>query len=130
MQVSSQSNEFKKVADLAELKEAVAQASNEGRMVMVDLYADWCVACKEFEHYTFPDAKVQSEFSHYQLIQVDLTNSDNKTIELMEEYTVFGLPSILFFNTQGKELTTQRVTGFLNAEDFAKHLAIVRASAQ
>ena len=130
MQVSSQSNEFKKVADLAELKEAVAQASNEGRMVMVDLYADWCVACKEFEHYTFPDAKVQSEFSHYQLIQVDLTNSDNKTIELMEEYTVFGLPSILFFNTQGKELTTQRVTGFLNAEDFAKHLATVRASAQ
>ncbi|MBD0411141.1 protein-disulfide reductase DsbD [Pseudoalteromonas distincta] len=130
VQVSSQSNEFKKVADLAELKEAVAQASNEGRMVMVDLYADWCVACKEFEHYTFPDAKVQSEFSHYQLIQVDLTNSDNKTIELMEEYTVFGLPSILFFNTQGKELTTQRVTGFLNAEDFATHLATVRASAQ
>lgn len=130
VQVSSQSNEFKKVADLAELKEAVAQASNEGRMVMVDLYADWCVACKEFEHYTFPDAKVQSEFSHYQLIQVDLTNSDNKTIELMEEYTVFGLPSILFFNTQGQELSMQRVTGFLNAVDFAKHLAIVRASAQ
>ncbi|MEL0656197.1 protein-disulfide reductase DsbD [Pseudoalteromonas issachenkonii] len=130
VQVSSQSNEFKKVADLAELKEAVAQANDEGRMVMVDLYADWCVACKEFEHYTFPDAEVQSQFSHYQLIQVDLTNSDNKTIELMEEYTVFGLPSILFFNTQGKELTTQRVTGFLNAEDFAKHLATVRASAQ
>ncbi|MBH0038792.1 protein-disulfide reductase DsbD [Pseudoalteromonas sp. SWN166] len=130
VQVSSQSNEFKKVADLAELKEAVAQANDEGRMVMVDLYADWCVACKEFEHYTFPDAQVQSEFSHYQLIQVDLTDSDNKTIELMEEYTVFGLPSILFFNTQGKELSTQRVTGFLNADDFAKHLATVRASAQ
>ena len=57
------------------LKEAVAQANDEGRLVMVDLYADWCVACKEFEHYTFPDAKVQSEFSHYQLIQIDLTDS-------------------------------------------------------
>jgi len=121
---------FKRVADLAELKNAVAQANDEGRLVMVDLYADWCVACKEFEHYTFPDAKVQSEFNYYQLIQIDLTNSDNKTIELMDEYTVFGLPSILFFDTQGKELTTQRVTGFLNAEDFAKHLARVRASAQ
>ena len=130
VQVSSQNNEFKQVADLAELKEAVAQANDEGRLVMVDLYADWCVACKEFEHYTFPDAKVQSEFSHYQLIQIDLTESDNKTIELMEEYTVFGLPSILFFNTRGQELSMQRVTGFLNAEDFAKHLAVVRASAQ
>ena len=130
VQVSSQNNEFKQVANLTELKEAVSQANDEGRLVMVDLYADWCVACKEFEHYTFPDAKVQSEFSHYQLIQIDLTESDNKTIELMEEYTVFGLPSILFFNTQGQELSTQRVTGFLNAEDFAKHLAVVRASAQ
>lgn len=128
--INTQTNEFKKVADLAELKEAVAQASDEGRMVMVDLYADWCVACKEFEHYTFPDAKVQSEFNHFQLIQVDLTSSDNSTIELMEEYTVFGLPSILFFNTQGEELSTQRVTGFLNADDFATHLAAVRASAQ
>ncbi|MDO6464993.1 protein-disulfide reductase DsbD [Pseudoalteromonas carrageenovora] len=127
---NTQTNEFKKVADLAELKEAVAQASDEGRMVMVDLYADWCVACKEFEHYTFPDAKVQSEFNYFQLIQVDLTSSDNSTIELMEEYTVFGLPSILFFNTQGEELSTQRVTGFLNADDFATHLAAVRASAQ
>ena len=130
LQTTMQSNEFKHVANLAELKQAVSQANSEGRMVMVDLYADWCVACKEFEHYTFPDPQVQSEFSHYQLIQIDLTQSDNETIELMEAYSVFGLPSILFFNTQGEELSTQRVTGFLNADDFAKHLAAVRASAE
>ncbi|CAD2225878.1 Thiol:disulfide interchange protein: activator of DsbC [Pseudoalteromonas sp. 3J6] len=130
LQTTTQSNEFKHVANLAELKQAVSQANSEGRMVMVDLYADWCVACKEFEHYTFPDPQVQSEFSHYQLIQIDLTQSDNETIELMEAYSVFGLPSILFFNTQGEELSTQRVTGFLNADDFAKHLAAVRASAE
>ncbi len=130
LQTTSQNNEFKHVANLAELKQAVSQANSEGRMVMVDLYADWCVACKEFEHYTFPDPQVQSEFSHYQLIQIDLTQSDNETIELMEAYSVFGLPSILFFNTQGEELSAQRVTGFLNADDFAKHLAAVRASAE
>lgn len=128
MQVSAQSNEFKQVANLTELKAAVAHANEQGRLIMVDLYADWCIACKEFEHYTFPDAKVQNEFSHFELIQVDLTDSDNKTIELMEEYTVFGLPSILFFNTQGEELSAQRVTGFLNADDFAQHLSTVRAS--
>ncbi|MDP2566009.1 protein-disulfide reductase DsbD [Pseudoalteromonas marina] len=130
VQVNSQKNEFKHVANLAELKVAVDDANKQGRLVMVDLYADWCVACKEFEHYTFPDENVQKKFSHYQLIQIDLTESDSKTIELMEEYDVFGLPSILFFNTQGQELSTLRVTGFLNAEDFAKHLATVRASAQ
>ena len=128
--VSQQSNEFKQVANLTELKKAVAEANQQGKLVMVDLYADWCVACKEFEHYTFPDPNVQSEFSYYQLIQIDLTQSDETTIELMEEFTVFGLPSILFFNTQGQELSSKRVTGFLNADDFATHLAAVRASAQ
>lgn len=128
--INEQTQTFKQVANLAELKKAINDASADDRLVMVDLYADWCVACKEFEHYTFPDAKVQSEFSHFELIQIDLTESDDKTIELMEEYTVFGLPSILFFDTQGEELAAQRVTGFLNAEDFANHLASVRSSAK
>lgn len=127
--VANKANTFKLVANLAELKEAVAEANQNGQLVMVDLYADWCVACKEFERYTFPDEQVQKEFAHYQLIKVDLTQSNNKTIEVMQEYSVFGLPSILFFNTQGKELDTLRVTGFLNANDFAQHLGRVRASA-
>ncbi|MBQ4832711.1 protein-disulfide reductase DsbD [Pseudoalteromonas sp. MMG010] len=125
-----QENTFTKVADLAQLKTAVAKANKQGMPVMVDLYADWCVACKEFEHYTFPQAQVQSEFKHFTLIQIDLTQSDNETIEVMDEYSVFGLPSILFFNTQGKELNDLRVTGFLNADDFANHLSRVRANAQ
>ncbi|MGO3300138.1 MAG: protein-disulfide reductase DsbD, partial [Pseudoalteromonas sp.] len=77
---STSEQTFKQVANLAELKQAISDASANDRLVMVDLYADWCVACKEFEHYTFPDAKVQSEFSHFELIQVDLTESDDKTI--------------------------------------------------
>ena len=122
----SQSHKFKLVANLAELKLAINEANDEGRMVMVDLYADWCVACKEFEKYTFPEPSVQDEFAHFELLKIDLTESDETTIEVMEEYTVFGLPSILFFNTQGEELAAQRVTGFLNADDFAQHLAEVR----
>ncbi len=122
----SQSHNFKLVANLAELKQAINEANDEGRMVMVDLYAEWCVACKEFEKYTFPEPSVQDEFAHFELLKIDLTESDETTIEVMEEYTVFGLPSILFFNTQGEELAAQRVTGFLNADDFAQHLAKVR----
>ncbi|MCO7249415.1 protein-disulfide reductase DsbD [Pseudoalteromonas sp. Ps84H-4] len=129
-QAEVQTHGFRQVANLSELKEEIAKASSEGRLAMVDLYADWCVACKEFEHYTFPDAKVQEQFAHFELIQIDLTESDAKTIELMEEYTVFGLPSILFFDSQGNELLEQRVTGFLNAKDFAEHLAKVRNTAK
>ncbi|CAM3858153.1 MULTISPECIES: protein-disulfide reductase DsbD [Pseudoalteromonas] len=121
---------FKLVADLAELQQAIEDASSDGRLVMVDLYADWCVACKEFEKYTFPDTKVQGEFANFELLKIDLTESDDTTIAVMEEFTVFGLPSILFFDTKGEELAAQRVTGFLNAKDFAEHLVDVKNSAK
>ncbi|BDF95669.1 hypothetical protein KAN5_25070 [Pseudoalteromonas sp. KAN5] len=73
---------------------------------------------------------MQGEFANFELLKIDLTESDDTTIAVMEEFTVFGLPSILFFDTKGEELAAQRVTGFLNAKDFAEHLVDVKNSAK
>ncbi|MFC0117500.1 protein-disulfide reductase DsbD [Pseudoalteromonas xiamenensis] len=117
-----QKGEFTLVANLEELDKAVAQANAEGKVAMVDLYADWCVACKEFEKYTFPTPKVQKAFENYALFKLDLTESDERTIKIMETFQVFGLPSILFFDANGDELPQYRVTGFVREEAFATHL--------
>lgn len=115
--------EFIKINDLAELERTIASANSEGKSVMLDLYADWCIACKEFEKYTFPDAQVQQALKNTVLLQIDLTDlgkaSNN---EFMSHFEVFGLPSILFFDLQGKELDKQRVTGFMGAKEFAVHV--------
>lgn len=114
---------FLKVANLAELQQRVKLANNEGKTVMVDLYADWCIACKEFEKYTFPKPQVQQALANTVLLQMDLTDMgkpENKVI--MQEFDIFGLPSILFFDLNGKELSQQRVTGFMGAEQFARHI--------
>ena len=90
---------------------------------MVDLYADWCIACKEFEKYTFPKPEVQKALANSVLVQIDLTDmglDENK--EIMKHFNVFGLPSILFFDLQGQELSQQRVTGFMEASLFADHI--------
>lgn len=50
--------DFTRIHNVDELNSALAQA--KGKPVMLDLYADWCVACKEFEKYTFSDPQVQS----------------------------------------------------------------------
>lgn len=114
--------EFIKVTTLDDLKKEIMAANELGKLVMFDLYADWCVACKEFEKYTFPDPKVKEKLEDFVLIQADLTESNNTTISFMEEFTVFGLPTILFFDRQGKELTNHRVTGFQDADAFSAHL--------
>ncbi|MDN3653700.1 protein-disulfide reductase DsbD [Thalassotalea ponticola] len=114
---------FVHVNNLAELQQQIAIANQQGLTVMVDLYADWCIACKEFEQYTFPKANVQQALANSVMIQIDLTDTGNdESIELMQHFNVFGLPSILFFDTQGNELTQQRVTGFMAADPFAAHI--------
>ena len=114
---------FTQVATLQELEVAIANANKQGKTVMLDLYADWCIACKEFEKYTFPDEKVQSALANSVLLQIDLTETgSDENIELMENFDVFGLPSILFFDLQGNELSQQRITGFMGAEEFSAHI--------
>lgn len=114
---------FNKVKTLNELLTEVEKANSQGKTVMVDLYADWCIACKEFEEYTFNDSKVQKALSNSLLIQIDMSDFDSiDNAEFAKKYQVLGLPSILFFNKQGNELTQQRVTGFMGAEEFTEHL--------
>ena len=117
---------FTQVETLEELQAAVAQANNQGKTVMLDLYADWCIACKEFEKYTFSDSKVQKALANSVLLQIDLTDTGaSKNVELMEHFKVFGLPSILFFNLQGEELGQQRITGFMEADEFSAHVKAI-----
>ena len=114
--------EFLKISNIEEFNQAIAEASADGQTVMLDLYADWCVACKEFEKYTFSDANVVKELRHSVLMQIDLTDSSDANLAFQERFSVLGLPTIMFFDAQGQELETARVTGFMRAAPFAEHV--------
>jgi len=108
--------EFKKVKSEAELQQALSE--NNKSLVMLDLYADWCVACKEFEKETFSDPSVQKAFGDMLLLQVDMTKNSEENRALMTKYKVLGLPTILFFNQDGKEIEGSRVNGFMPPVEF------------
>ena len=108
--------EFKKVKSEAELQQALAE--NNKSLVMLDLYADWCVACKEFEKETFSDPSVQKAFGDMLLLQVDMTKNSEENRALMTKYKVLGLPTILFFNRDGKEIEGSRINGFMPPVEF------------
>jgi thiol:disulfide interchange protein DsbD len=114
--------EFVIARDLNDLRQKISEANRDGKTVMVDLYADWCVACKEFEKYTFPNKKVVSALSNTVWMQMDLTDNTPERQEIFDTFNVLGLPTILFFNQQGEELQKARVTGFMNADTFANHV--------
>jgi len=114
--------EFMVVKSLEDLYVKVAAASADGKSVMVDLYADWCVACKEFETRTFPDPSVIKALSNTVWMQIDLTDNTPQGFEFQEQFNITGLPTILFFDKDGYELPRARVTGFMKAKPFAQHV--------
>jgi len=111
---------FTQIKNVDELNSALAQT--HGKPVMLDLYADWCVACKEFEKYTFSDPQVQGALNGTVLLQANVTANNAQDKALLKQLNVLGLPTILFFNEQGEEQPGQRVTGFMDAAAFSAHL--------
>jgi thiol:disulfide interchange protein DsbD len=119
-QAAVQHLNFTRISNVDQLNAALQQA--QGKPVMLDLYADWCVACKEFEKYTFSDARVQAALANTVLLQADVTANNAEQVALLKHLKVLGLPTILFFNDTGQESTSQRVTGFMDAAAFYAHL--------
>ncbi|MBL0624120.1 protein-disulfide reductase DsbD [Aeromonas veronii] len=116
--------QFIRIKTLDDLKVQLAAA--RGKPVLLDLYADWCVACKEFEHKTFSDPAVRARFGQMVLLQADVTANDDADIELLNSLNVLGLPTLIFFDREGKELTGQRVTGFMGPTEFLGKLDQLR----
>ena len=93
---------------------------------MLDFYADWCVSCKEMEHFTFSDPRVRKELDALLLLQVDVTANNAEHKALLKRFSLFGPPGIIFFDAQGNEVKGLRVIGYQNADRFLRTLSLLR----
>jgi thioredoxin:protein disulfide reductase len=110
---------FTRIRTVAELDQVLASAK---KPVMLDFYADWCVACKEMERMTFSEAGVQAAMQAMQLVQVDVTANNADDRALMKRFQLFGPPGIIMFDASGKEVPQARVIGFMPADAFMRQL--------
>jgi thiol:disulfide interchange protein DsbD len=115
---------FARVRSVQQLDAMVAGA--QGKPVMLDFYADWCVSCKEMEKFTFADPRVRARFADMVLLQADVTanNADDKA--LLKRFNLFGPPGIIFFDRQGREISGGRVIGYQDADKFLRSLAVTQ----
>ncbi|HSC80464.1 MAG TPA: protein-disulfide reductase DsbD [Chitinolyticbacter sp.] len=114
---------FQTVRNEAELDAALAAA--RGKPVMLDMYADWCTSCVEFERETLSDATVRRQLAGYTLLRADLTANTAADAALLRRYGLYGPPALLFFDRDGK-LLPRRVIGFQNAATFSATLNAIQ----
>lgn len=114
--------DFKTIKTVEDLDREIALAASQGKGVMLDFYADWCVSCKEMERYTFSDPTVMKEMAKGVMLQADVTANDEQDKALLKRFRLVGPPSMIFWNKKGEELPHMRMVGFLEADKFAVHM--------
>ncbi|KWA15774.1 protein-disulfide reductase DsbD [Burkholderia territorii] len=97
-----------------------ALLKTSSRPVMLDFYADWCVSCKEMEHLTFTDSRVQARLAQLHLVRADVTANNPDDQALLKRFNLFGPPGIIFFDRNGNEIG--RVVGYQAADTFLRSL--------
>jgi len=122
---SEQHLAFKRIKSVEDLQGELASANNQGKMVMLDFYADWCVYCKDYEKYVFTDPRVQQALSNVVLLQADVTANDEQDKALLKHVKVTAPPAILFFDKQSTEMRGYRLVGSMDADEFLAHVTKV-----
>ena len=112
---------FVQIKSSQDLDRALAQAKIEGKHVMLDFYADWCVSCKEMEKLTFTDEHIRAQFAGMVLLQADVTSNNDDDKTLLKRFNLFGPPGMIFFNHQSEE--AGRIIGYQNVDQFNRSLA-------
>lgn len=110
--VAATADEFKQL-----LKNA---PSNQA--IVIDVYADWCVACQPIEHRVLKSAQVQAALAPYFLIKLDLSQYDATHQALLTQWDILGPPTYLFLNQQQQEIRGLRLTGAFTAPELLKQL--------
>jgi thiol:disulfide interchange protein DsbD len=117
---------FKRIKSVTELDTAIGQS--QGKVVMLDFYADWCVTCKEFEQTTFADPRVQTLLNNAVLLQADVTQNNDDDAALLKRFGLYGPPGIIFFDGEGREIRQASVVGYQDADRFLVTLNSVYGS--
>ena len=89
---------------------------------MLEVYADWCVSCKEMEQFTFKNPDVIRALEGVTLLKVDVTANNQMDQSVMKHYGLIGPPALLFFGLDKSERFASRIVGYIEAKDFIEHL--------
>ncbi|SEC32325.1 protein-disulfide reductase DsbD [Pseudomonas anguilliseptica] len=121
-----QSGQWQTITTPAELDSALLAAKNNGKPLLLDWYADWCISCKVIEREVLNAPEVGRQLGDYQLVRFDITESNPAQRALLDRYQLFGPPAILLFDAKGDEWLDLRVVGEVDAATFAARLSTAR----
>jgi thiol:disulfide interchange protein DsbD len=118
---ASNSVKFQIIDDEKRLDNLISSTDNVDKMLIIKLYAEWCIACNKMERVVFTDTLVNKSLKGSLTYTIDVTKNNAFSQLILSRFSLVGPPAILFFKN-GKELRTQRIIGEVNATELTKHI--------
>lgn len=107
----------------ATFKQALKKAAKGHKVVMVDLYTDWCGWCKRLDRDTYSNDAVGA-YTDANMVSLKM-DAEHDGAELAQQGHVQGYPTILFFDENGNEI--HRLVGYQKPDQF---LATLKTAVQ
>ncbi|MBC8003805.1 MAG: thioredoxin family protein [Opitutaceae bacterium] len=107
--------------------QALDQAREQKRTVLLYFHADWCGPCHVLERTTLSRRIVVDAARNFVALRADMTDRDSPAVQaIADKFGVVGLPAIIFFGADGEERRLLRVFGVESPDRFIKRLAAVQ----
>ena len=116
---AQESLDVAKVNPGTQLDQLMAMARSQGKPVMLDVLADWCVSCFVMEKEILVKPDVQAMMSGMEIIKVDITDVADENANFLKEQNLFGPPAFLFYGVDGNEIG--RIVGEVTKSEFVQY---------
>lgn len=104
------------------LKEALAKAKKENKLVFLDTYTAWCSACKWMDKTTFQEKEV-ADFFNSNFVNIKFDTEKGEGIEIKQRYSgINAYPTYFILDTEGNEL--HRISGGGLPQEFMEKVKV------
>jgi len=108
-------------------KQAVEDSVAQKKPVVIDFFAQWCPNCHELDQTVFSLPQIQAQLAQVTALRMDATNQDDPQVQqIIQEYGVDGVPTVIFLDSKGQEIKDSRVIGFVTPQEFSQSLALLK----
>jgi thiol:disulfide interchange protein len=107
-----------------DVKQAIARAEKQDKLILLKFYADWCAPCRALSENIMPQEQVQEALENWTVIDVDVDRQGNYA----NQYNVSVIPTLVTMSPNGEVLG--RIDGMVSAEQLVAFLQAAEKKAK